>query len=124
MNYYSSASGSGSGSTPHTNESTSQPKKLREEFSHSNLIADPAQRKPIDSYDPAIRDQLKRAYALSGPTQPHEFKFPSKWMVDQWRMFQKSRSPRMLLFAYIAIFSLIRESLKILGVLSLHIKVI
>ena len=90
MNYYSSASGSGSGSTPHTNESTSQPKKLREEFSHSNLIADPAQRKPIDSYDPAIRDQLKRAYALSGPTQPHEFKFPSKWMVDQWRTFQKS----------------------------------
>ncbi|CAD6336792.1 unnamed protein product [Miscanthus lutarioriparius] len=90
MNYYSSASGSGSGSTPHTNESTSQPKKLREEFSHSNLIADPTQRKPIDSYDPAIRDQLKRAYALSGPTQPHEFKFPSKWMVDQWRTFQKS----------------------------------
>jgi len=90
MNCYSSASGSGCGSTPHTNERTSQPKKLREEFSHSNLIADPAQRKPVDSYDPAIRDQLKRAYALSGPTQPHEFKFPSKWMVDQWRTFQKS----------------------------------
>jgi len=33
-------------------------------------------------------------------------------------------SPRMLLIAYIAIFSLIRERLEILGVLSLHIKVI
>ena len=93
INYYSSSSqagSSGNSSTPRTNESTNQPKKPREEFSHSNLIADPAQRKPIDSYDPAIRDQLKRAYALSDPTQPHEFKFPSKWMVDQWRTFQKS----------------------------------
>jgi hypothetical protein len=87
-NYFSSSSGSGS--TLHTNESTSQPKKPREEFSHSNLIADPAQRKPIDSYDPAIRDQLKRAYALSGPTQPHEFLFPRKCMVGEWRSFQKT----------------------------------
>jgi hypothetical protein len=84
-NYFSSSSGSGS--TPHTDESTSQPKKLREEFSHSNLIVDPAQRKPIDSYDPAIRDQIKRAYALSGPTQPHEFSFPRKCMVGEWRSF-------------------------------------
>jgi hypothetical protein len=49
MNYYSSSSGGSSGSTPvaapHTNESTIQPKKPREEFSHSNLIADPGQRK-------------------------------------------------------------------------------
>jgi hypothetical protein len=82
-NYFSSSSGSGS--TPHTNESTSQakPKKSREEFSHSNLIADPGQRKPIASYEPAIRDQLKRAYALSGPTQPHEFRFPSKCQMGQ-----------------------------------------
>ncbi|CAN6348202.1 unnamed protein product [Urochloa humidicola] len=70
--YFSSSSGSGS--TPHTNEGTSLviaepiPKKPREEFCHSNLIADPGQRKPIASYEPAIRDQLKRAYALSGPT--------------------------------------------------------
>ena len=123
-----------SGSTPHTNESTSQPKKLREEFSHSNLIADPAQRKPIDSYDPAIRDQLKRAYALSGPTQPHEFKFPSKWMVDQWRTFQKSwfdefdwleysesKDAAFCLYCYLFFNS---GKPKNLGVLSLHIKVI
>jgi hypothetical protein len=87
-NYYSSSSGSGS--TPHTNESTTQPKKPREEFSHSNLIADPAKRKPIDSYAPEIRDQVKRAYALSGPTQPHEFSFPRKCMGGEWRSFQKT----------------------------------
>jgi len=81
-NYYSSSSGSGS--TAHTNESTNQPKKPREEFSHSNLIADPGKRKPIDSYEPEIRDQVKRAYALSGPTQPHEFPFPRKCMGGEW----------------------------------------
>jgi len=66
MNYYSSSSGGDSGSTavtPHTNnERTIQPKKPREEFSHSNLTADHGQCKPIASYEPAIRDQLKRAY--------------------------------------------------------------
>jgi len=87
-NYYSSSSGSGS--TAHTNESTNQPKKPREEFSHSNLIADPRKRKLIDSYEPEIRDQVKRAYALSGPTQPHEFPFPRKCMGGEWRSFQKT----------------------------------
>jgi hypothetical protein len=85
-NYFSTSSSS----TPHTNESTSQPKKPRAEFSHSNLIADPGNRKPIDSYEPEIRDQVKRAYALSGPTQPHEFLFPRKWIGGEWRSFQKA----------------------------------
>jgi hypothetical protein len=79
-----------SGSTPHTNESTSQPKKPRAEFNHSILIADPGNRKPIDSYESEIRDQLKRAYALSGPTQSREFSFPRKWIGGEWRSFQKS----------------------------------
>jgi hypothetical protein len=69
-NYFSSGSGS---STPHTNESTTQPKKPRAEFSQSNMIADPGKRKPIDDYEYEIRDKVKRAYALSGPTQPREF---------------------------------------------------
>ena len=55
-NYFSSSSGSGpSPSTPHNsseqragNESTTQPKKPRVEFSQSNMIADPRNRKPID----------------------------------------------------------------------------
>ena len=61
--YFSSSSCSGS--TPHANESTSQPKKLRAEFSQSNVIGDPGKRKPIDDYEPKIRDQVMRAYALS-----------------------------------------------------------
>jgi len=85
-NYFSSSSGSG----PSTNESTTQPKKPRAEFSQSNMIADPGNRKPIDDYEPEIRDQVKRAYALSGPTQPREFQFFSKWIGGQWRSFQKT----------------------------------
>ena len=37
LSYFSSSSAS----TPHTNESTSEPKKSRVEFSHSDLIGDP-----------------------------------------------------------------------------------
>jgi hypothetical protein len=44
------------------------------------MIADPENHKPIDDYEPEIRDQVKRAYALSGPTQPREFQFPRKWI--------------------------------------------
>ena len=69
---------SSSSSTPHTNESTSQPKKSRAEFRHSNLIGDPGKRKPIDDYQPEIRDQVKRAYALNGPTQPLDLISPRK----------------------------------------------
>ncbi|KAG2630629.1 hypothetical protein PVAP13_3KG538480 [Panicum virgatum] len=67
---------SSSASTPHTNEGTSQSKKPRAEFSQSDLIGDPGKRKPIDDYQPKIRDQLKRAYALNGPTQPRDIIFP------------------------------------------------
>jgi hypothetical protein len=70
FNYFPS-SGTGFGSsTPHANEGTSQPKKPRVEFSHSIITADPGNRKPIDSYESEIRDQVKRAYALNGSTQP------------------------------------------------------
>ena len=81
---------SSSSSTPHTNESTSQPKKSRTEFRHSDLIGDPRKRKPIDDYQPEIRDQVKRAYALNGPTQPRDIMFPRKWMSGEFRSFQKT----------------------------------
>jgi len=81
---------SSSSSTPHTNESTSQPKKSRAEFRHSDLIGDPRKRKPIDDYQPEIRDQVKRAYALNGPTQPRDVIFPRKWMSGEFRSFQKT----------------------------------
>jgi len=54
------------------------------------MIGDPGKRKPIDDYEPKIRDQVKRAYALSGPTQPCDFLFPRKWIVGEWRSFQKT----------------------------------
>ena len=69
---------SSSSSTPHINESTSQPKKSRTEFRHSDLIGDPRKRKPIDDYQLEIRDQVKRAYALNGPTQPLDLISPRK----------------------------------------------
>jgi hypothetical protein len=68
FDYFSSGSGSGS-STPHANEGTSQ-NKPRVEFTHSIITADPGNRKPIDSYESKIRDQLRRAYVLNGPTEP------------------------------------------------------
>ncbi|XP_039805170.1 uncharacterized protein LOC120669495 [Panicum virgatum] len=80
---------SSSASTPHTNESTSEPKKSRVEFSHSDLIGDPGKRKPIDDYQPEIRDQVK-SYALNGPTQPRNIIFPRKWMSGEFRSFQKT----------------------------------
>jgi hypothetical protein len=67
FNYFSSGSGYVS-STPHANEGTSQPKKPRVEFTHSIITVDPGNRKPIDSYESEIRDQLRRAYVLNGPT--------------------------------------------------------
>jgi len=81
---------SSSASTPHTNEGTSQPKKPRAEFSQSDLIGDPGKRKPIDDDQPEIRDQVKRAYALNGPTQPRDIIFPRKWMSGEFRSFQKT----------------------------------
>ena len=81
QSYFSSSSAS----TPHTNESTSEPKKSRAEFSHSDLIGDPGKRKPIDDYQPEIRDQVRRAYAFNGPTQPRDLVFPRKWMSGEFR---------------------------------------
>ena len=127
---------SSSSSTPHTNESTSQPKKPRAEFSQSDLIGDPGKCKPIDDYQLKIRDQVKRAYALNGPTQPRDITFPRKWMSGEFRSFQKSwydefdwleyseyKDAVYCFIACIAISSLIHQSLKNLVVRSLHIKV-
>ncbi|WVZ85457.1 LOW QUALITY PROTEIN: hypothetical protein U9M48_032383 [Paspalum notatum var. saurae] len=77
FNYYSS----GSSSTPEleNGENARQPKLPRVEFRCSDIISDPGLRKPIDEYPFEIRDQVKRAYALRGPTQPIGFIFPRKW---------------------------------------------
>lgn len=47
-------------------------------------------RKSIDEYPSEIRDQVKRAYALRGPTQqPVGFTFPRTWQSGEWRSFQQ-----------------------------------
>jgi hypothetical protein len=55
LNYFPTGSGTGS-STPNANEGPSQPKKPMVEFSKSIMIADPGNRKPIDSYECEIKD--------------------------------------------------------------------
>ncbi|WVZ79851.1 hypothetical protein U9M48_027380 [Paspalum notatum var. saurae] len=75
FNYYSSGS-----TTPEleNGENARQPKLPKVEFRCSDIISDPGLRKPIDEYPFEIRDQVKRAYALRGPTQPIGFIFPRK----------------------------------------------
>ncbi|CAN6215581.1 unnamed protein product [Urochloa humidicola] len=88
--YYSSSSSGNATPIPTPNENTGQLKKPRVEFRHTDIIGDPGNRKPIDEYAPEIRDQVKRAYALGGPTQPSNHTFPCKWQSGEWRSFQKT----------------------------------
>ena len=48
------------------------------EFNSNDIIADPGKRKPIEEYDVAIRDQVRREYLLKGPCQPYGHDFPKK----------------------------------------------
>lgn len=77
LNYYSSSS---SAQTPE-NENTREPKLPRVEFQCSNIVSDPGLCKSIDEYPFEIRDQVKREYALRGPTQPVGFTFPRNGKV-------------------------------------------
>ena len=65
-----------------TNDSTNQPKILIVEFSQFDVVGDPRNHKPIEEYAYEIRDQVRRAYALRGPTQPHNLTFVSKWSME------------------------------------------
>uniref|UniRef100_A0A0E0C1Q6 DUF4371 domain-containing protein n=1 Tax=Oryza meridionalis TaxID=40149 RepID=A0A0E0C1Q6_9ORYZ len=78
LTYYSSSSNTNTTDPPLNNEIASLSKRPRAEFSHMDIIGDPGEWKPIDNYPPKIRDQEKRAYALSGPTQPDICTFPRK----------------------------------------------
>ena len=49
-------------------------KEFRQEF----IIADPGLRISIDEFDHDIRDEVRRAYVLKGPTQPIGHTFPKK----------------------------------------------
>ncbi|EEE65659.1 hypothetical protein OsJ_21251 [Oryza sativa Japonica Group] len=90
LTYYSSLSNTNTSDPPLNNEIASQSKRPRAEFSHMDIIGDPVEWKPIENYQPEIRDQVKRIYALSGPTQPDFCTFPRKWQSGEWRSFQKA----------------------------------
>uniref|UniRef100_I1Q276 DUF4371 domain-containing protein n=1 Tax=Oryza glaberrima TaxID=4538 RepID=I1Q276_ORYGL len=85
LTYYSSLSNTNTNDPPLNNEIASQSKRPRAEFSHMDIIGDPVEWKPIENYQPEIRDQVKRIYALSGPTQPDICTFPRKWQSGEWR---------------------------------------
>jgi hypothetical protein len=65
-------------------------KKACVELSPSEVIVDSGLRKPIDDYDNEIRDKIRRAYLLNGPTQPIGHRFPCKQQGDHFRSFQES----------------------------------
>ena len=48
------------------------------ELCEEDIISDPALYKPINDYDPRIRDKIRRKYVLKGPCQSfsHDFLRP------------------------------------------------
>ena len=40
------------------------------------IISDPALRKPINEYEPSVRDDLRREYVAKGPCRPSSHSFP------------------------------------------------
>ncbi|KAJ1701028.1 hypothetical protein LUZ63_000807 [Rhynchospora breviuscula] len=88
--YFSSSSNTSGTPTSGTDGGINQPKRTRLEFRQSDIIGDPGNRKPIEDYPYEIRDEVKRAYALCGPTQPVNHTFPRKWQSGECRSFQQT----------------------------------
>jgi hypothetical protein len=63
---------------PPTKNSEPQ-KRVRIELNMDDIVADPGLRKSIYDFDPAIRDEAKRAYLSMGPCQPRGHAFPPKF---------------------------------------------
>ncbi|XP_050220151.1 uncharacterized protein LOC126670458 [Mercurialis annua] len=66
------------------------PKRVRVEFNPDDLIVDPGVRNNIESYDVAIRDQVRMEYLSRGPCQPYDYGFPKKKQGKNMRSFQES----------------------------------
>ncbi|KAL9677926.1 hypothetical protein QQ045_015763 [Rhodiola kirilowii] len=52
-----------------------------------DIVNDPALRKPINYYEHSIRDNVRRAYVVHGPCQPHSHDFPKTYIIDRLRSF-------------------------------------
>jgi hypothetical protein len=62
------------------------------EFNQDHIISDPRFRFPIERFHPNIRDQVKRAYLLKGPTQLKGHTFPRRLCGsnNDYRSFKES----------------------------------
>ena len=58
--------------------------ELREE----DIISIPALCKPINDYEPRLRDKVRRKYVLQGPCQPLSHGFPRTHFGNKMRCFQ------------------------------------
>lgn len=54
----------------------------------NDIISDPALRRPINSYEPGVRDDVRRKYVLMGPCQPTTHDFPKTVYGNNDRCFQ------------------------------------
>ena len=73
--------------TPLTETSDGTSKKTRTEINLEDLPADPRLRKRILTYDPNVRDQIRRAYLQKGPCQPRSHTFPYRSFGQTSRRF-------------------------------------
>ncbi|KAK9064773.1 hypothetical protein SSX86_016155 [Deinandra increscens subsp. villosa] len=55
----------------------------------NNLPWDPSERKPIASYHPSQRDDIRRAYLARGPCQPKVKEFPQRDICGNLRRFRR-----------------------------------
>ncbi|KAL5136969.1 Zinc finger MYM-type protein 1 [Glycine soja] len=66
------------------------PPNVVNEFNPNEIVRDPGHRKQINEYAPDIQDQVRRAYILKGPMQPHLPSFPRTPFGSVSRAFNKS----------------------------------
>ncbi|KAH7660955.1 Ribonuclease H-like protein [Dioscorea alata] len=65
-------------------------KKTDVNFNSNDIVSDPGLRKPIEDFDVAVRDQVRREYLTRGPCQPVGHNFPQKEYGKQRRSFQNA----------------------------------
>ncbi|XP_074362588.1 uncharacterized protein LOC141702881 [Apium graveolens] len=83
--------GNASSSEPHNvniGESSSKRPCTEINVPSDDIIGNPALRKPINSYDPRIQDDVRRKYVLTGPCQPITHTFPKILCGDKDRGFR------------------------------------
>ncbi|KAH7668896.1 Ribonuclease H-like protein, partial [Dioscorea alata] len=59
-------------------------------FNSNDIVSDPGLRKPIEDFDVAFRDQVRREYLTRGPCQPIGNNYPQKEYGKQRRSFQNA----------------------------------